>query len=192
MITISQSKVKVALSLFFTVTVFSTFLAQAQTKPLQRQQNITADYHDLTIGELLQKLSETTHLHFIYSSNYLHAQGLISLSLHEQSVEEALGLLGKKVNLNFKRQGDYIIVTPGNAPSLKIPNHKFIARKTDVIAPETSGNSTNHFYKNAYRSDQVDGSVFLKDYRLHQIRIDSLGLRKYFTTSVVSGTQPGK
>jgi hypothetical protein len=176
---ISQSKVKAAHSLFIVIILFTS---QAQAQAYKKSVRITADYKDVTIKELLQKLSQSTHTHFIYSSSFLQSQRLVSLSLNERSLDEALKLLEAKASLNFKKQGDYIIVTPNRDLVPQTFKIKTVAAPAISDTVKISDRPLFH----TYRSDQVDGSLFSREYRLHKISIDSMAIRKYNIDNILS------
>ncbi len=71
---------------------------------------ISLSVQSATLHEVIDQLSLATGLYFIYSPDKIKSKGLLSLNISNKTITEALTSAGLQMNLDFKQQGDYVIV----------------------------------------------------------------------------------
>lgn len=69
-----------------------------------------ADFH-----QVIQRLTQLTGLHFIYSSNKVGASKRVSISVQNKPIEEVFVQLARQMNVVFKRKDGYVIIKPAEA-----------------------------------------------------------------------------
>lgn len=105
--------------------LFICYIAQAQYIRTSYANKITLTGSGVQFKVLIDKLAGITGLHFIYSSDKIETTRLVSVSVKDKPLEEALVLLGRQLNVAFvKRDNKYVII------------------KTVDIAPATQATAT--------------------------------------------------
>lgn len=91
--------------------LFLCHIAPAQYIRTSYANKITLTSSGIQFKVLIDKLSGITGLHFIYSSNKIETTRLVSVSVKDKSLEEALVLLGRQLHVAFiKRDNKYVII----------------------------------------------------------------------------------
>jgi hypothetical protein len=91
--------------------LFLCHVVQAQYMRTSYANKITLTSSGVQFKVLIDKLSGITGLHFIYSSNKIETTRLVSVSVKDKPLEEALLQLGRQLNVAFvKRDNKYVII----------------------------------------------------------------------------------
>ena len=105
--------------------LFLCHIAQAQYIRTSYANKITLTSSGIQFKVLIDKLSGITGLHFIYSSNKIETTRLVSVSVKDKSLEEALVLLGRQLHVAFiKRDNKYVIIKTAEVLPLPIQPHR--------------------------------------------------------------------
>jgi hypothetical protein len=121
-----RCKVLVALSIKVWI-LLMTQQAVAQSGKSIHLQNISISCQNLPLDKVIDRLSQKTGLHFIYSSSLVSLDTKITLNVHQEKLTEVLKQVGYKARLVFKVNGKYVIVK--NAPADDLISRNAIARK---------------------------------------------------------------
>jgi hypothetical protein len=92
--------------------VFASLTGYAQSTA-ELKNAITFSCSRATLDGVMDKLSHTTGLHFIYSSDRVKSNKQYSFSIANKSLNEVLAIVGREMNLEFKRKDRYVIVKAG-------------------------------------------------------------------------------
>jgi hypothetical protein len=106
------SKVKVALSLIsillFFIIIFPSQAQSVQDNALQK--NFTVTFEQQRFEDVLQTIERQTKLHFVYSSNKIELNRRVSFAAYGRPLHEIFASLGKQLDLEFRKQGDYVTI----------------------------------------------------------------------------------
>lgn len=112
--------------------LFLCHLAQAQYIRTSYASKITLTSSGVQFKVLIDKLSGITGLHFIYSSNKIETTRLVSVSVKDKSLEEALVLLGRQLNVAFiKRDNKYVIIKTVDVAPATQPTTQTLTRRPE-------------------------------------------------------------
>lgn len=75
-----------------------------------RNARITFTCKSLSLEKVIEQLSESTGLYFVYSSDKITSHTPVTLAVKEKSLEEVLVLLEKQVNISFKIHEHHVAV----------------------------------------------------------------------------------
>ncbi len=71
---------------------------------------ISLSLQNATLHEVIDQLSLATGLYFIYSPDKIKSKGLLNISVSDKTIAETLTSVSLQMNLEFKQQGEYVIV----------------------------------------------------------------------------------
>lgn len=142
-------RAKVVRNLIFALCIGLTFPAafSQSVNTTTSGKRISLSVNGRYFHDVIDHLASITDLHFIYSSNKIEANTLISLSVIDSSLEEVLGLLGKQMNLTFKVQGRYVIIK--TAPA---------APASNIVKPLRSERPVENFNRSPLATQPRDSS----------------------------------
>lgn len=126
----------IILTAIFCLTLNATF---AQSN-LDRR--VSVSIKQKRLGNLLTEMGKQGNFYFSYSSQALHADSLVTLSVNNRTVREVLTEVFKN-NVDFKETQGYVILRPA-------PNHL-------VLTPENTDEVENTFIISGYVTDEVSG-----------------------------------
>jgi hypothetical protein len=129
------SKVKVVLSLT-SILLFFIIISPSQAQSVQDdvlQKKLTLTFEQQRFEDVLQNMERQTKLHFVYSSNKIELNRRVSFAAFGRPLHEIFTSLGKLLDLEFKKQGDYVtvkklITSPGHPP---MPKESPVTKNTE-------------------------------------------------------------
>ncbi len=86
------------------------FLFQGQASTLAQSKKVTLDFYSVEIQEVFTEIQKQTDLTFLYPNEDLTGKEIVSISVDEEPVENALALILTPLDLEFKIANSYIIV----------------------------------------------------------------------------------
>ena len=141
-----------------------SFPALPQTKGSAK---ISCSFKSVRLDHVIDFLSKSTGMHFIYSSNKVEAAKSVSLSANGKTLDEVLSTLGKEFNLSFKIEGQHVLIkTVVPALTLKktdltasiVPHRKSSAYAIPVTKPQPleATSTQTGISENEYITSNVD------------------------------------
>lgn len=128
-------KGKVARSIaIITVTALTVLHLNAQSF---QSQKITYSCKSASLETVIDDLSRSAGVHFVYSSNKITTSTQVTLSVQNRPIDEVLTQLSQQLNLTFKIQDRYITIKSGNHLPIK---NEITFQKVDP-APATASSS---------------------------------------------------
>jgi len=103
--------------LFFAIS-FPAF-SQALKTSGSSDRKITLASKGMHFEDLIHKLSEITGINFIYSANKIAVKKTVSVNFRSQSLDDIFLIVGRQMNLSFKRRDNYVIILK-NAPAPRV------------------------------------------------------------------------
>lgn len=102
--------VKVVLHSWGIALLFILGDARAQS-PAGTARKLSVSYRHAYLEDVLQHLSSEAGVYFVYSVHVLEPRvPAVSLTVHQQPLDEVLDFLGRQHHLTFRREGKYIII----------------------------------------------------------------------------------
>src|SRR5688500_1967494 len=116
MITHLRWKEKVVASILSMLFIFSNGVCQEHAESSAvLQKKIILKRSILPFEEVLHQLSSQTKLYFIYSSNTVIADKLVTVDFNHKPLKDVFIALENQMNVSFRREGNYVIVKKGLA-----------------------------------------------------------------------------
>jgi hypothetical protein len=184
--------VKVAIS----VVIFAFHMAEGQSISKDSfQKTVSIQEQRISFEEVLNRLSKQTKLYFIYSSNSVELNKQLSLHVTQRPLQEVLAHLEKTLNVNFRREGNYVVVKAANeakvanqVEKVSVPQKHLTATKTTANTDESLVATTKQYSVIQHRT--IVPYDLLKKNLLYcspaTTKIDTSNLKKYFPLSITN------
>lgn len=108
------SKCKISLFIFLCLNVILSTNAQIQDDGLKHKMDI--NLHEKPIGDILKYIEKNTPLIFSYKTDLLNDISLISITLHQATVEKVLEKTFEKTGISYTFYNNYVILFKNVSP----------------------------------------------------------------------------
>lgn len=171
-------KGKVAHSIaIISVTVLTVLQLNAQSF---QSQKISYSCKSASLETVIDALSRSAGVHFVYSSNKIATFTPVTLSIQNKPIQEVLAELGQQLNLTFKIQDHYITIKSGNHLPVK---SETTFQKADPALSVASSYDQEHFLTAFQAQKQTQATQLFSregDMEKYLVKVQS-----YFTPSVL-------
>lgn len=113
-------------------------------------QNMSFNFEGITLGQALSRIENQTNYKFVYSSALTAANDRVTLQYDGSSIEALLNKLLDGKNVQYQRQGNTVVLTPGNLAPVEYVSGTVTDSKGEplpgvsvVIAGTSKGTSTD-------------------------------------------------
>lgn len=113
------------------IILFSCLILSQVTLLAQIDQKISIQKNSLTLKEALVEIEKQARTSISYNESLLGADKLISLDLHNVSLEKALNQILEDTGFTYKLEGNYIILTPAEKQQQNDKNKKVAGQILD-------------------------------------------------------------
>ena len=96
--------------------VFSCHLCAQETLP---HKDITLNFENVPLNEVIQELSENYSVHFFFSPSKIPVDKPVSLNVESVTIEELLDDLCSQLEINYRIKGNEIILYPSTKDQIK-------------------------------------------------------------------------
>lgn len=101
-----------------------------------RNAKITYTCQSLSLEKVMEHLSERTGLYFVYSSDKIAANSLVTLCVKDKPVEEVLSDIGQQLNLSFKVYDRYITIKSSPVVVSSLPVVPLKKTSEPILSPQ--------------------------------------------------------